>query len=172
MGWPHTFTDNGQCPTTPFFSDIPVQRLPNYDAEIINTSNGTTGRLDNRYRDCLLPGLPYLNETPPFSCLSLDNCGTGPYEMFFNVMDYGNDSNSIVITTEQVKLARQFLLNGGVYDLFDINDDSSTDSNSDTLDVDDNTIKAWHIALIIIGSLVFIAIITFLVIYFKIIRNR
>ena len=173
LGLPHTFTSDGLCPLQAFFSDIPRQRLPNYDAQLITNQPGNvyTGTMDNRFRDCNnLTDLP--DEIPPYACMAdpMSTCADGPYEMFMNFMDYATDANAVMFTVEQCAAMRDFLINGDVFftdpdeDPFEpIPDDDNDDGNDDDGNGDGNgdgsTLKDWEIALIVIGVIVTIAII-------------
>ena len=62
FGLPHTFTHDEECPEESYFSDIPRQKLPNYNA-VLEAGGGS---LDNRYRDCNSPSFNIPGVSPPY----------------------------------------------------------------------------------------------------------
>lgn len=106
FGIPHVFSDSGTCPISRTFADIPRQKRPNSDAILTETGGIWNGSLDNRFRDCNQPTYNIPGVNPPYSCISLPNCGTSDYEQFFNFLDYGSDLVSIMISKDQVSTAR------------------------------------------------------------------
>ena len=101
----------------PIFSDIPVQKYPNYTFKFI--TNETTGESDatlcNRMRDCQIASgqNQYMlkNKTPPYSYLSLLGCDSTPlFEMGCNFMDYASDYNMAMFTKQQSQVVRATIL--------------------------------------------------------------
>ena len=87
LGLPHTFSSHNTCMSPEInseFPDIPPQKLPNFDAVLINDNGVWTGTLDNRFRDCNQPVYNIPGVSGPYGCNSDTNCSTGLFEMFFN----------------------------------------------------------------------------------------
>ena len=107
LGLPHVFT--GDCVV--HFSDIPAQKLANFDFQLLPTAaGGWTGALDNRQRDCKIQGgddsFLIVGQTPPYSCST--GCD-GPYEMAMNYMDYAVDAHMVMFSQTQSRFMRTFL---------------------------------------------------------------
>jgi len=116
LGLPHTF--QGTCDEPAFFSDIPLQKLPNNTgATLFETESGWEGISDNRFRDCNQPNYNLQDLSPPYSCLDVVGCATTNYEMFMNFMDYNVDKNLIMFSQQQTKAAREFIYSSDVFTL-------------------------------------------------------
>jgi hypothetical protein len=102
---PHIFGDD-QCDNLKLFPDIPEQVNPNFDTELYQLPDNTwTMKNDNRYKDRLR------NSFGENSCLHvLENHESHPGEMGVNVMDYGIDDVSLMVTPSQTKQMRLWLL--------------------------------------------------------------
>jgi hypothetical protein len=98
LGLVHTFADTQCHDGIVPYPDIPEQQAPNFDG-IIQFENGVyVGKNDNRYKD-------RTNGTS----LSCWRQGDQENEMFFNYMDYGDDSVSIMFSKSQCAMMRAFL---------------------------------------------------------------
>lgn len=174
LGLPHTFAQDGtSCDQE--FQDIPAQKRPNFDAFLVREADGTyTGTLDNRFRDEHQPHYNLANVSPPYSC-------GGVYEMFFNFMDYGNDQNAIMFTKAQCAAMRQYLLSTNlasgegpeVPPTFDVGEldpwtTTALPTEHPPLREDEGeSLAAWVIAAIVLGSVLILALIVTLSVYYS-----
>lgn len=166
---PHPFKspkNTANCLTPPF-DDIPSQLLPNYTAYLYKESS--TGRWlalhDNRQIDCA--GGIVDGESPPYSCVSTlgINCTIGPFEHFYNIMDYSSDVNLIMFSNDQCKKMREWLyFENEVISILD--EQSNIVPNAYQINVtnkEDN--KNFRIILIIVSvtlAIVFLVIIVYI----------
>lgn len=138
FGLPHTFNEDASCDPDDF-PDLPAQKLPNYDAVLVDGPEG--GRYCNHYKDC--NGL-----SPDNAQLSCSTSCSGDYEMFFNFMDYGDDSTSIAFTASQVVRMRQFLLQSDIISVGGITLESYQEYTSDEAGVDTNSPQPTNTTLV------------------------
>lgn len=98
----HTFSDNA-CDGYKPYSDIPESVRPNFTTEVIEISPGVWDQIgDNRSADRA--------NGSKLSCLHVEpNPETAPNDMGVNIMDYGDDSVSIMFSKSQVAQMREYL---------------------------------------------------------------
>lgn len=101
----HTFSDL-ECDNERIVRDIPEQIRPNFNARVVRKNNKWSQENDNRDKDRAVPQAGR-------SCLTVSSAPeTNTNEMAVNLMDYGNDNVSRMISKDQVIIARNRLLVG------------------------------------------------------------
>lgn len=106
LSLPHTFTDD-VCDGVRPFPDIPESIRPNFATRWVSLPDGTYDLADdNRYND---RASNFENKS---SCLHFESKGGtvfAPNDMGCNIMDYGDDTISVMFSKSQALMMRSFL---------------------------------------------------------------
>jgi len=98
----HTFSDS-ECDGFKPYPGIPESIRPNFTTELVEISPGVWDQIDdNRFKD--------RRDGSSLSCLHAElDPDNAPNDMGINLMDYGDDSVSIIFSVSQVAQMREYL---------------------------------------------------------------
>ena len=180
LSLPHTFSDD-VCDHKKVFPDVPEQVNPNFNTVLTQDSDGSPNcRGDHRYND--------RQNNQGKSCLSIQSdVNTTPNEMGINYMDYGVDHVSLMFTKSQALMMRMYLksddnttvelrtvdyqslssiANDNVPDDGVINISSDDDEGDGVFTNQSDSMTALSIALIVIVSIIVLAILVGMIVYY------
>lgn len=186
LSLPHVFS--GSSCSQPF-SDIPAQRYPNYDFELVSEGDSWAGTTCNRLRDCkiyeskdnsyVIGGL-----SPPYSCFSCtglgctEDCASTLHEQAMNFMDYSTDEHLVMFSGQQVLAMRDALVSGdtgvmlrdsdgGEVAFVSPEDEAAASVGSAPGVTSVSELGTWAIVGISLGAVGFVAIIVGIVIWYR-----
>lgn len=135
---PHPWGDVNNGCLLNLFADMPATRNPNSAAELQEQKDGSWQGIGcNRWLDCNAV-------TTDYGCTGDFDCGSGPYEMFMNFMDYVPDKHMVMFSADQVstmndyledadsKLTIQDTADRGIIDRYTINVDTEVEEEKQT----------------------------------------
>lgn len=133
LGLLHTFSDD-VCDGFGAFADTEEAVRPNYEVDLVETSPGVWEQThDNRWKD--------RNLGTQLSCLDQEaDRATASHEMGINLMDYGRDRVSIMFTTSQAVMMREYLQSAQNTSL----ELKSADATSINASIDSNAVLVGH----------------------------
>ena len=102
LGLVHTFSDS-QCDGFSPYTDVPESIRPNFTQELFEVSPGVWDQKDdNRYKD--------RENGTKLSCLHVEpDPETATNDMAINIMDYGDDTASVMFSQNQALMMRTYL---------------------------------------------------------------
>ncbi len=159
LGLYHTFSDS-TCDNQKRYPDIPEQIQPNVDAYLEKVNGLWVQRNDNREKDLA-------NVSGVLSCVKTPGqLDAALSEQAVNFMDYSPDVYSRMFTQSQVDVMRSFLQNEGRMYMatMEIVEGSGFLPPEPNVTSTKNTLSGGAIAGIVIGVLVFVAIVMFVLV--------